>query len=175
MKTRVIVLALVCMTIFSVTCDQQVIEQSMESTRVPTYSDYNEIAFEMMPADRPPEFMLDFKSILVVCVGAERSISSANELQGILRARGLSQRKHGEGYALFFNTQYQGQSATVTISLINPNEDPIYMHTASIAAGDLGKVGHNLRSTLAWKFATKWAIANHMPPKLVDLKSFLSF
>jgi hypothetical protein len=148
-------------------------EYPAEQATVPTFSDYDRVALEMMTADTPPSFMREFKSIFVMCVGADSSIACSNQAAAILHARGLVQRKQGEGYALSFNTQYEGGGAKVTVSLINRNYDVIYQHTATVFATDAAKAGRNLRAALAWKFATKWAIANHIAPKLVDLQSFL--
>lgn len=140
---------------------------------VPTLADYDRIAFEMMPSDVPPPFMRDFKSILTGCVGDESSILCDKQMATILHSRGLLERKQGEGYALFFTTKYENDRARVTISLTNPNDDLIYQHAAEITATDQMKAAHNLRAALAWKFATKWASANHQPPKLVELQPFL--
>lgn len=139
----------------------------------PSVADYDKIAFEMMTGDAPPPFMREFKSILTVCVGTDSSTSCSNQVAAVLRSRGLVERKQAKGYALFFNTQYDGAVTRVVISLTNPKDELIYQHTAEITTADQMKAAHNLRAALAWKFATKWAIANHLPPKLVTLESFL--
>lgn len=157
-------------------CLMPLIVQSCDypSTPVtPTFADYDRIAFGMMPSDIPPAFMRGFKSILTVCMGDESSSLCDRQTETVLNSRGLLARKQGNDYALFLTTKNENDRAKVTISLTSPDDEIIYQYSAEIIAADQMKAASNIRATLAWKFATKWAIANHRPPRLVDLQSFL--